>query len=182
MHKLSQLELLEEGFLDKVRTAGRAMKAVGKGIYALDPEGFNKLTAPLKTISSPVMGIAKGLYELTPDALKRSKDSSAKNKIKPTFDNVIAKYKKRFPRGLTVQQLTNILNTELNIKDSRAPRIVQGTRDIDSVILNVTGKTNTADILNDEDIKKVKTALRRTFIIESSNMSQKVLLEQLNNF
>jgi hypothetical protein len=68
MHKLSQLELLEEGFLDKVRTAGRAMKAVGKGIYALDPEGFNTLTAPLKTISSPVTGIAKGLYELRPNA------------------------------------------------------------------------------------------------------------------
>jgi hypothetical protein len=123
MHKLSQLELLEEGFLDKVRTAGRAMKAVGKGIYALDPEGFNKLTAPLKTISSPVTGIAKGIYELTPNAIKKSKDFSAKNKkkrkdfsaknkIKPTFDNVIAKYKKRFPRGLTVQQLTNILYNE----------------------------------------------------------------------
>jgi hypothetical protein len=68
MHKLSQLKLLEQGFLNKIRTAGRAMKAVGKGIYALDPEGFNTLTAPLKTISSPVTGIAKGLYELRPNA------------------------------------------------------------------------------------------------------------------
>ena len=182
MRKLSQLELLEEGFLDKVRTAGRAMKAVGSGIYALDPEGFNKLTAPLKTISSPVTGVAKGIYELTPNASKKRKDFSAKNKIKPTFDNVITKYKRKFPGGLTVQQLANILDTQLNINNSRAARINRSARDIDTVILNATGKSNTDDILNDEDIKRVKSTLQRAFIIETSNMSQKVLLEQLNIF
>jgi len=177
MRKLSQLELLEEGFLDKIRTAGRVVKAVGRGIQALDPEGFNKLTAPLKTVAAPVTGVVKGISELMPNTSKKRKE--AVKKPKPTFDSVITKYKTRFPRGLTVQQLTNILNAELNIQDSRAPRIVRGARDIDSVILDVTGKMNTSDILNDEDIKRVKSILQNTFIIESVNTPQKVLLEQL---
>jgi len=76
MRKLSQLELLEEGFLDTIRTAGTAVKAVGKGIgavakgiHALDPEGFNAIAAPLTTLAKPVIGLAKGIAAITPTTI-----------------------------------------------------------------------------------------------------------------
>lgn len=60
MEKLSQTELLQEGFLDSVRRAGgiarAAIKGVAKGIYKMDPSGFDTLAAPFKTIASPVVG------------------------------------------------------------------------------------------------------------------------------
>jgi len=73
MRKLSQLELLNEGFLDTIRTAGKAVKAVGKGIgavakgiHALDPEGFNAIAAPITALAKPVIGVAKGIAAITP--------------------------------------------------------------------------------------------------------------------
>jgi hypothetical protein len=60
MEKFSQKELLEEGFLDSVRRAGgiarAAVKGAAKGIYSMDPEGFNKIAAPVKTLAAPIVG------------------------------------------------------------------------------------------------------------------------------
>ena len=60
MEKLSQTELLQDGFLDSVRRAGgiarAAVKGVAKGIYKMDPSGFDTLAAPLKTLASPIVG------------------------------------------------------------------------------------------------------------------------------
>lgn len=60
MRKLTQLELLEEGFLDTMRRAGgiarAAAKGVAKGIYAMDPGRFDTMAAPFKSIASPIAG------------------------------------------------------------------------------------------------------------------------------
>jgi len=60
MEKLSQTELLQEGFLDSVRRAGglarAVVKGVAKGIYKMDPSGFDTIAAPFKTVASPVVG------------------------------------------------------------------------------------------------------------------------------
>ena len=73
MEKFSQKELLEEeGFLDSIRNAGRLAKTAvtsaiknplatvgalakgaAKGIYDMDPEGFDTIAKPLKTVAAP---------------------------------------------------------------------------------------------------------------------------------
>ena len=72
MEKFSQKELLQEGFLDAIRNAGRLAKTAvvsavknplatvgalakgaAKGIYAMDPKGFDEIAAPIKTITQP---------------------------------------------------------------------------------------------------------------------------------
>jgi hypothetical protein len=194
MVKFSQRELLSEGFLDKIRTAGRVAKAIGRGakavasgITALDPEGFRKLGAPIKTLTSPAVGVAKGIAAITPSLPKQRKNINTSRQTanqpiqKPNFDSVIAKYKSRLPQGITVQQLSNVLSRELNIQNKQASRIVQGATDIDTVILDVTGKMNLNDILDSEDIKRVKSILQHTLVIERKVTTQKSLLEQLKN-
>ena len=67
MRKLTQLELLEEGFLDAVRRAGgiarAAVKGAAKGIYAMDPGGFDTIAAPFKTIAAPITGALKQIKQ-----------------------------------------------------------------------------------------------------------------------
>jgi len=61
MREYSQLELMEEGFLDSVRRAGgiakAAVKGAAKGVYNMDPTGFNTIAAPFKTIAAPVAAV-----------------------------------------------------------------------------------------------------------------------------
>lgn len=70
MRKLTQLELLEEGFLDAVRRAGgiarAAVKGAAKGIYAMDPSGFDTIAAPFKTIAAPITGALKQIKQDDP--------------------------------------------------------------------------------------------------------------------
>ena len=70
MRKLTQLELLEEGFLDAVRRAGgiarAAVKGAAKGIYAMDPGGFDTIAAPFKTIAAPITGALKQIKQDDP--------------------------------------------------------------------------------------------------------------------
>ena len=47
MEKLSQTELLQEGFLDAIRAAGRGVAKVASGLEKLDKEGFSALKGPL---------------------------------------------------------------------------------------------------------------------------------------
>ena len=70
MRKLTQLELLEEGFLDSMRRAGgiarAAVKGAAKGIYAMDPGGFDTIAAPFKTIAAPITGALKQIKQDDP--------------------------------------------------------------------------------------------------------------------
>ena len=81
MKKLSQVELISEfNLLGALRMAGRAAKAVGsgvkavaQGVHALDPEGFNAISAPLTTLAKPIVGVGKGIAAAAPTSYIKSK-------------------------------------------------------------------------------------------------------------
>jgi len=107
MHKVSQRELIGEGFLDVMRRAGSiaraAVKGVAKGIYSMDPSGFNTIAAPFKTIAAPITG-----------ALKQIKQDDPKKFV---LQELKASYYKTFnPNSIEVLEVKKDTTSQQNVQ------------------------------------------------------------------
>lgn len=129
MSKLSQRDLLQEGFLDSMRRAGgiarAAVKGAVKGIYAMDPSGFDTIAAPFKTIAAPIAGALKQIK--TDDPV-----SFLKEELKAYRSMELVK---------VVSQKTQ--NANMPIPDKNLPG-----RKISTPIKNLMGISKTVTIIN----------------------------------
>ena len=133
MRKLTQLELLEEGFLDSMRRAGgiarAAVKGAAKGIYAMDPGGFDTIAAPFKTIAAPITGALKQIKQDDPV-------SFLKEELKTNRSIELVK---------VVSQKTQNANIHINKKVSQCDRFDTTNRDSTSArIANDVGSATGA--------------------------------------
>lgn len=98
---------------------------------------------------------------------------------KPKFDDIIRLYKQR-SGDITVAMLSTIITRDLGINERMyASKLSQGAVDMDGVILDITNKTNPTDKLSDTEIADVKQILLQRALVEKTNVTQKVLIEQL---
>lgn len=294
MEKFSQKELLEEGFLDAIRNAGRLAKTAitsavknpiatagalakgaAKGIYALDPAGFDTIAKPFKTIAQPFMKAlsqfskqdastfllrtlvnqdAKRLtfypktikiLDVLPDPRKTNfvnvrfqaskVDNTTPTAALPTqsavysmdrytaviekqknnelrldrildkhnhqvyegkqqtanakfnFQQAIMKLKSDTGNKIDGAHLSLLLQNQIGIKNASLPTLtaalsLPNTIDtVDKFVIQLTGISNINDPVNDAQIEKIYKALKTRALVEKTNLSQKVLLEQLKN-
>ena len=127
MHKFSQQELIGEGFLDAMRRAGPAMRRAGgiaravakgaaKGIYAMDPGGFNTIAAPFKTIAAPITGALKQIKQDDPvsflkEELKARKSIELVKVVSQKTQNAnTSKFKSSIKNLLGISKTVTIIN------------------------------------------------------------------------
>ena len=120
MRKITQLELLEEGFLDLMRRAGgiarAAVKGAAKGIYAMDPSGFDTIAAPFKTIAAPITGALKQIKQDDPvsflkEELKTNRSIELIKVVSQKTQNAnTSKYKNKIKNLLGSSKTVTIIN------------------------------------------------------------------------
>ena len=265
MEKLSQLNLIEEGFLDAIRLAGKAARGTVRFANELDTQGFKALV-PIKpinkfldseTITDPkkfVLSELKTTYYRTFNTksiknLEVKKDTTGQQNVqylpkvtkstnrfivsfdamrfkpsggtdpsqtyyayvvrggqenklsmdvrdvngnqiqgeksttpeKPTLTSVIAKYRSK-QIVITVAVLSTIITRDLGISErDYASKLSQTATDMDMAIMDITNKTSVTDVLDQADIDLVNQTLKARQLTEKTNVSQKVLIEQLKS-
>jgi hypothetical protein len=110
---------------------------------------------------------------------KSKKSKKSKKQLAPSYDEIINKYSAA-NKPITVAILSTIITKNLGISEQDyAKKLSQGATDMDAAILDITGKMNVADNLDATDIERVKQVLQSRALVEKTNVSQKVLIEQL---
>jgi hypothetical protein len=100
---------------------------------------------------------------------------------KPTFTSTIKSYQSR-STPITVALLSTIITKTLGISEKEyANKLSPGATDMDAVIMDITNKSTSQEVLDQADIDSVYQVLQTRDLVEKVKVSQKVLLEQLKN-